>query len=94
MAKAIAYWYGNDTFGRQVEVAQREDGVYFERHQYDAGRYGLSKTRWESHKPGFETSTKNAYTGEVSYHPENPIMTWGFQRLARCSEVPRLRLPN
>lgn len=95
MAKSVAYWYGTDTFGRQVEVAKREDGVFFERHQFNNGRYGMGTTRWEEHEPTFETSTRNQYSGEVTYHPEEPIMSWGFQRLTRCDEAgSRLRLPN
>jgi len=96
MAKAVNYWYGCDSFGRNVEVAQREDGAYFERHQYSNGRYGLSTTKWEEHQPTFETSTTNAYSGEITHHPENPVMMWGFQRMTNLSDVSglRLRLPN
>lgn len=95
MAKAVKYWYGNDTFGRQVEVAMREDEVYFERHQYRHEIYGTQTTKWERHEPTFETSTRNQYSGEVTHHPERPIMSWGFQRLTQCNEAgSRLRLPN
>lgn len=93
MAKAIKFWFGNDSVGRPVEVAMREDGTYFSR-SYEYNGYGKSWTRWSEHDPNFVTSTENAYSGEVTYHPERPVMSWGFIRLTECSEVPRVRLPN
>lgn len=96
MAKVINYWYGSDTYGRNVEVAQRKDGVYFSRYDYQNGRYGLAITKWSEHKPTFETSTKNVYSGEITHHPDSPVMTWGFQRMTKLSDTSglRLRLPN
>lgn len=93
MAKAISYWYGNDSVGRPVEVAQREDGVYFAR-SYEWNGYGKNWTKWKEHEASFVTTTENAYSGEVTEHPERPIMCWGFMRLTQCSDVPRFRLPN
>ena len=96
MAKAIAFWFGNDTFGRAVEVAQREDGIYFARQVSQRGtgikRFGKSWTRWQEHKPSWMTETENAYSGEVFSH--EPVMSWGFNRLTECNDIPRVRLPN
>lgn len=96
MAKAIKIFIGTDTFGRGVEVAQRADGVYFERHQFDNGRYGLSTTRWSVHEPSFITEGVNAYSGEP-FKYESPVMTWGFQNLREFDNSNgeyNVRLPN
>ncbi len=99
MAKAIKLWYGKDTFGNSVEVAQREDGVCFSRHDYRNDYGQLSTTKWQYHEPSFAIKTTNAYSGDIIEHPDDPIMCWGFQRLSLIASVDdgdkiRLRLPN
>lgn len=95
MAKAKKYWFGFDTYGRHVEVAMREDGEYFARWQEKHSKYGIVTVKWQTHIPTFDTKTVNAYSGEITEHPENPIMCWGSQRLERCDRAGlKLRLPN
>ena len=94
MAKLQILWFGTDTFGRQVEVAESDSGNFFAR-TYEYNGYGKSWGRWETHTPTFETTTTNAYSEEVIEHKDNPIMTWGFNRLTKSIEdLPKYRLPN
>lgn len=92
MAKAINWWFGADSYGRAVEVAQREDGAYFARHDYRDGRYGMRTTSWYAHTPTFNNTQRNHYTDEAESCDE--FMSWGFNRLTKASELPKLRLPN
>lgn len=88
--KAIKLWFGHDSYGRGVEVAQREDGQYFAR---TCGR--RLTTKWSPYTPTFETTTTNVYSGEVTHHPEAPIMYWGFNRLTECkADKINVRLPK
>lgn len=90
--KAIRAWFGYDSAGRQVEVAERLDGVYFCR-SYEYNGYGQSWTKWTATQPTFETHTTNKYSGEVVEY-DTPQMFWGFNRLDELKKVPRYRLPK
>jgi len=97
MAKAIKAWCGNDTYGRRVEVAQRDDNEFFARHMEFNG-YGKSMCKWYTYSPTFETHGENAYSGE-SFEYDEPQMFWGFNRMSCYADVNngdklRLRLPN
>lgn len=96
MAKAIRVFLGTDTFGRQVEVAQRADGIYFERHQFDNGSYGMATSKWEEHQADFTTTFVNAYDGSQGTY-DKPVMKWGFQELKEFNNSNnefKFRLPN
>lgn len=97
MAKAIKAWFGTDTYGRHVEVAQREDGKFFARHEHFNG-YAKANTPWYSHNPTFETHGVNAYSGEEFEYSE-PQLFWGFNKMscyanAASGDKINLRLPN
>lgn len=85
-------WYGNDTYGRSVEVAEREDGKFFAR-SYGYNGYGRAWSKWKLATPQWETHTTNRYTGErVEY--AQPQLFWGFARLEQYSGTPKFRLPK
>ena len=97
MAKAIAYFYGSDTYGRSIEVAQREDGAYFSR-SFGWNGYAKAWSKWSLHVATFEGG---GYSRVEMGGAENlwnvydsPRMVWGFNTLSRADEVPRFRLPN
>ena len=92
MAKAIAAYEGSDSVGRMVEVAQREDGVFFSR-QYGWNGYGNVWSKWIETEVTFQTHGTNVYSGE-QYEHEVPKMSWGFKTLQKMKETPRFRLPN
>lgn len=91
MAKAIKHFIGRDTFGRNVERAQRLDGVWFARHDEDHGRYGWSLSKWyEIEAPEMSTTCINQYSGETLEC--DPYMCWGFQRMHDITGDGKLRL--
>ena len=92
MAKAIQFFYGNDSQGRNVDVAQRVDGVWFARWDVET-IYGVQKCKWTEHKePEFETHYTNVYDGKC-YEYSEPQMSWGFKTLKKL-DYKGARLPN
>lgn len=97
-AKASEFYFGNDTFGRGVELARREsDGRYFVRFQGFNG-YGVSYGKWLPHNSPVihPTETVNKYSGEVITFSEETSMSlvsWGFNTL-RAGNPKGLRLPK
>lgn len=93
MTKTLREFGGTDTFGRDVQVAQRIDGVWFCRFREFNG-YGVSWTRWETYgrEPTFQTHGVNVYTGE-SFEHEKPVLMWGFNKLHEYDEL-TFRLPK
>lgn len=93
MAKAIAAWFGTSSTGKSVEVAQREDGVFFGR-SYGWNGYGKAWEKWYAIDATFETHGTNAYSGE-RFEYDTPQMFWGFSKMESFGDdVPRFRLPN
>lgn len=90
--KAVRFFFGRDSYGRHTERAQALDGQWFARHD-ESTQWGPKSTKWYLQAPSWETSTSNAYSGEVTQHPDEPVMCWGFNRMTECSDVPRVRLP-
>lgn len=88
----VRAWYGNDTYGRSVEVAERADGVFFAR-SYGYNGYGRAWGKWARTAPTFKTHTTNRYSGEVVEY-ETPQLFWGFNRMEQFSDTPRFRLPK
>lgn len=93
--KAIRLFFGTDTFGKRVEVAQGVDNIWFSR-VYEFNGYAVAWSRWQEYSPEWITTVENQYTGEVSQVEDGRIMAWGFQRLTECTKesMPRLRLPG
>ena len=96
MAKAIKLYTGRDSRNTPVEVAQRNDGVWFYRQRQFNG-FGVTWTKWTMHSNvKFPTKGTNHYTGEDYFIPpeeqENKI-EWGWSTLAKSNEFVR-RLPN
>jgi hypothetical protein len=86
-------WFGSDTFGRSVEVAERSDGQFFCRF-YEYNGYGKSWSKWERYDNAtFETHGENRYTGERTEYT-TPVLFWGFNPMKVYSNVPRFRLPK
>jgi hypothetical protein len=92
-ASASEFYFGNDTFGRQVELARRAtDGQWFV-------RFGNSRSmgRWVKHtnEVVHPTTVENVYTGEIITHSAETsasLVQWGFQTL-RAASATSLRLP-
>jgi hypothetical protein len=92
MAKSIKFFHGTDTFGREVNVAQRLDGAWFARSESET-QWGNQMGRWEEHKePTFETHYNNEYSGERCEYL-TPKMAWGFKTLEEL-DYKGSRLPN
>lgn len=103
MAKAIALYVGYDSFGRDVQVAQRVDGLWWERHAIKT-RFGLSRSPW-SFVPASEIKhpthlvPKVEYAGapkviQISEEDRTLYLEYGFNILRKCDGHYTLRLPN
>tara|TARA_R100000049_G_C1893557_1_gene45814 strand:- start:44 stop:328 length:285 start_codon:yes stop_codon:yes gene_type:complete len=93
MAKVQRFFFGHDTYGKSVEVAQSESGEWFGR-VYQTGPYpGYDK--WTKYEPHWQTETTNAYDNTVSKH--EPVLLWGWNKLQEILDdgrgLPRCRLP-
>jgi hypothetical protein len=90
----VKAWFGRDTFGRGIEVAQRGDGKFFCRfYEYKNG-FGKGWSKWHSHdEPSFETHGVNRYSGERTTYKE-PVLFWGFQPMQEIKGVLHYRLPK
>jgi hypothetical protein len=80
MAKASLFFSGRDTYGRTVDAAQREDGIWFSRYQCFNG-YGVGMTKWRKDKD------------LSSLIRDDNRLDWGFQKLD-AGNPKGLRLPN
>lgn len=103
MAKAIALYVGSDSYGRDVQVAQRADGLWWERHTVKT-RYGWAKSPW-TFLPDTEVKHPTYLVPKVEYAgvPEKILLaeedrtlylSYGFKILRRSEGYPTLRLPN
>ena len=83
---------GYDTFGKAVQVAQRNDGVWFSRSMVNF--FNRSQfTKWREYKdPEFTTHGINEYSGE-RFEYTKPVMMWGFNVL-REVQPEGVRLPK
>lgn len=90
MAKAIKAFWGNDTYGRQVERAKSVSGKWYARH-YEFNGYGSDFCKWYESEPSYSSETKNAYTGDIIKH--DPVVMWGWNKMSEYDKVPRFRLP-
>ena len=95
MAKAQRFFNGNDSYGRNVEVAQSVEGVWFYR-AYEFNGYAKAWSRWEvlnEDNIRWETHGRNVYSDEV-FQWDKPRLSWGFNLLTEWANLPRVRLPN
>lgn len=102
MAKCIAMWHGNDSSGRQVEVALSIENVYFYR-VYEFNGYQNAWSKWcllDESEIVHPTKYRNVYDDKVYYYnddhsPYFKIIEWGFWNLkGDYVEGCRYRLPN
>ncbi len=91
--KALRFFFGHDTFGRPVELAQAIDGGWYGR-WYGYNGYGMGMSKWAEHDaPTFETHGINKYSGE-RFEYSSPVAFWGFNKLTETADIPRIRLPT
>ena len=76
------YFFGTDTYGKPVEVAIREDGVFFCRSKAYNG-YGMAWGKWQQTEP---EKVFTDYSG-------NPAIKWGFNQLTGYYKT-RIKLPT
>jgi len=89
--KPARVFTGTDTYGRRVERALGENGVWYARHD-EHTQWGLQTTKWYvTDEPRFETECENVYSGEIIKH--DPVCTWGWNRMGELADLPRFRLP-
>lgn len=102
MAKANRLYSGYDSYGRVIEVAERNDGVWFWR-EYGWNGYGNTWSKWEAcgTLPHFPAKVRNmceyANSPEYVEIPEEDRanrIEWGFNVFRIVSGPYRLRLPN
>ena len=90
--RVVRAWFGYDSYGRSVEVAERSDGQFFRR-ALEFNGFGKAWTKWLPTTPSFETHTTNRYTDELVAY-DVPQLFWGFNRLNELTDVPKYRLPK
>lgn len=89
MAKAVAYFYGSDTYGRHHQVAFREDGVPFHS-EYRYNGYGKSWSKWRRMKP--DEYQRGDTLQEAC---ERGTFSWGWRELSGGRQDGlKLRLPD
>lgn len=103
MAKAIALYVGSDSYGRDVQVAQRADGLWWERHSVKT-RFGWVKSPW-SFLPSSEVNHPTYLVPQVEYagvaeavqlseEDRKLYLSYGFSILRKSEGHYVLRLPN
>jgi len=92
-AKPVRVFMGTDSYGRHVERALGDNGVWYARHD-EPSQWGPRTVKWYvTDEPAFETSCENAYSGERIEH--DPVCMWGWNRMGELDgTLPRFRLPK
>lgn len=101
MAKATRLYFGYDSYGRSIEVAERVDGAWFWR-DYGWNGYGNAWSKWQPHEtPTFPSKVKCSIECanspeyiEIAKEDRENRIEWGFNTLKIVSGPHRLRLPN
>lgn len=103
MAKAISLYSGWDTYGRPVELAEREDGEWFWR-EYGWNGYGRGWSKWADYgkEPTFPAKLVNkteAGSGtpeeiEIPEAERRNQVEWGWNLLRLLPGPYRVRLPD
>lgn len=91
MAKCKRVFFGTNSYGVSVEVAESETGAWYQR-SYGFNGYGNSWGKWSGFAPSWSTSYVNVYTRET-HQREEPALEYGFRILTEFKEVPRYKLP-
>lgn len=100
MAKATAHYYGSNTYGVPVEVAQSENGKWFARF-YEWNGYARCWSKWEEvEAPKYVKRMVNPiHIGDspefvdIPESEQHMRVEWGFQYLNLVPGPYRLRLP-
>jgi hypothetical protein len=93
--KAIQLFSGHDSFGRNVHVAQGEDGSWFFR-TYGFNGYGSGWDKWTllgEYEPTYKTKIINVYDFSETEIESGELLEWGFTCLHKIEENTRIRLP-
>lgn len=95
MAKATCAFFGSDSFGRSVEVAQSVAGVWYSR-EYAFNGYAMAWAKWAKldKAPTYMTEGENKYTGEKYTIESGKVLNWGFSSLTKYDQTPKFRLPE
>lgn len=103
MAKAIAAYFGNDSYGRSIEVSKRVDGTWFYR-SYGWNGYGKTWSKWTQWNPEGEIHPKRIRCAiecanapefiEIPEDEQENMIWWGWNTFTKFSETPKFRLPN
>lgn len=98
MSKVSKLYTGNDTFGKNIELALSENGNWYYR-VYQFNGYSNAWTKWDLYKEEIihKKSHTNQYDGSVTEIPDEDqhlLVQWGFNYLRLISGEVRYRLPN
>lgn len=102
MAKAIRVYSGSDSYGRRVEVAEREDKAWFSR-SFDYNGYHNCWSKWLQTESAPVHPTRLTCLTECAGAPDSiqvepgqreTMIEWGFSILRIVTGPNRLRLPN
>lgn len=102
MAKSVDVWCGNTSYGNSVEVAKREDGVFFHRERIKSS-FGTSWSRWMQYNdvshPTHLVNQLDSCPVDEKLIPLDPkeqydYIEYGFNILVRCTGSIPYRLPN
>jgi len=91
MSKTKRAFFGSNSYGMSIEVAESDTGNWFQR-SYGFNGYGKSWGKWLPFIPSWSLSYTNVYTREVSER-EKPALEFGFSVLTEYNDAPRFRLP-
>lgn len=94
MTKATQAFFGNDSTGRAITVAQSVTGEWFMR-EYSFNGYAMAWTKWAVMPvaPTFKTKGFNQYSGEEYTIENGKVMEWGFSTLNKVEGKISYRLP-
>ena len=95
MAKVARAYFGNDSTGRPVEVAESVNGKWFCRF-YEFNGFAKAWSKWSlcATPPSFKLRGTNVYSGEQFDIEKGKVLNWGFKALSLLENTPRWRLPE
>lgn len=92
----IQLFVGTDSYGRNVQMAKREDNVWFFR-QYTFNGFGKGWSKWTIWNEPVEYTKQiiNAYDGTVTKFPDDyqETIEFGFRKLSLV-QTTKVRLPK
>jgi hypothetical protein len=93
---ATQLYIGSDSFGRNVQMAKRDDNVWFFR-EYVYNGYGKGWSKWTRWNEPVEYTTQiiNHYDGTITKMEDDYIgsIEFGFRKLSLITES-KVRLPK